>query len=205
MKSTTAAFAATVIVAVLAVALGIFAFRRTSEDNETRREQGSEGAEEMSDEIKDAAEKLIRNDYTVVKLYFTEGLPHEDEPYGNLPEDGYYRVISDKYKTAADVEKIVDETFLPEETQRIKKRDFGAVYKDKSDGSLGINDKFAADKSYPVVWTNPEYTITGVSGTECTLSVTLEVKKDDGTMEKKTGSYKMHKVNGSWKLQNIIY
>jgi hypothetical protein len=205
MKSTTSAFVATIIVAVLAVALGIFAFSKSSKDKELRRVQGAEEPAELSKDIQDSAEKLIRNDYEVVKLFFIRGLPHEDEPYGNTPEDGYYKVDSETYKTAEDVEKIVDETFVPEEAEKIKTQSFGAVYKTKDDGSLGINAKFKPDTDYPVIWTNPQYSITHVSAAECTLSLTLEIKKDDGTTEKKTEDYKLEKTDGVWKLKNIIY
>ena len=68
-------------------------------------------ADEIATEMQDAAIDLIKDNYTVLRLYYTKGMNHKEEPYGNSPEDGYYSVESDKYSSLSQLEEIVDRTY----------------------------------------------------------------------------------------------
>ena len=65
------------------------------------------------------------------------------EPYNNVPEDGYYTVKSDSYKTFSDIETLVNSTFVEKEAKRILTNINGddvAVYAEETDddGNKGI-------------------------------------------------------------------
>ena len=62
---------------------------------------------------------LIKNNCEVFRIYLQYGLPHQAEPYNNVPEDGYYTVKSDSYKTFSDIETLVNSTFVGKEAKRI--------------------------------------------------------------------------------------
>lgn len=207
MTNNKPAFIATIIVALLAIAVAIFAFWKIAQDkveSDTINEDRIKNyipADDLLIEMQGAAETLIKNNYTVVKLYFTRGLPREDEPYGNKPEGGFYFVNSDVYKTMEDVQKIVDETFFTEEAARIKNNPlgFGAVYSER-DGRLGISENFKEDNEYDVDWENPSYIVIPKSDTECEVKVTLHV---GGTPV--TEKLNMMKLNGQWLIDRVLY
>ena len=216
MNSSKSAFAATIIVALLAIAAAIFAFWKISGDEDngnegagtSRRETVYLPSEDVEIEMQEAADRLIVNNYAILKLYITRGLAHEEEPYGNRPEEGYYYAVSDEYQTLADVEKIVDETFVPEEARRIKKNEnengsayysgFGSVYADR-EGRLGINADFVPDTAYPVSWVNPSYVIIPVSDSECEINIKLHVNAEEAMV-----SRTMYKIEGEWYLDRFI-
>ena len=60
--------------------------------------------QEYRDEAGLAAHDLLDDSHEILRLFVTEGLHHNDEPYGNLPEDGYYTVNNTDY----DLQKIQD-------------------------------------------------------------------------------------------------
>lgn len=206
MTNNKPAFIATVIVALVAAAVAIFAFWKIAQDKqETDLMQTDKNTtyiptEDISEEMKDAAELLIRNNYTIIKLYYTRGLPYEEEPYGNRPEGGVYFVDSEDYKTLDDVQRILNETFFETEAARIKSdpHGYGPVYLER-EGRLGISENFAPDTEYPVNWENPSYEVNAKSDTECVLKVTLLVGETEVTE-----NVTMMKLNGEWRLERII-
>ena len=119
---------------------------------------------ELSEEMKDAAIELLSSNYEVLRLYFTTGLGHKDEPYGNAPEDGYYTVSDSEYTSLAQLEALVDSTFVPEQAQAIKENSlsYGPIYKERDGGELGIIENFTP-MPYDVSWENPQFTIDPVS------------------------------------------
>lgn len=68
------------------------------------------------------AQALMDDNYKVVRMFVSEGLPHLDEPYGNAPEDGLYTVSSDEYKTYAELETFIKSVYTAEEAERILTR-----------------------------------------------------------------------------------
>jgi hypothetical protein len=225
MNSSKTAFIATVIVALLAVAAAIFAFWMIAREAEDERiPPGPDYAnykpsEALQIEMEGAAERLIRNNYTIIKLYVTQGLPFErgayptdDNPFGVPPEDGIYYVISDEYTSLAQIEAIIDETFTSEEARRVKENlldddspyysEFGRIFHDKND-KLGINLDFAQslpNTDYPVSWVNPSYVIIPQSATECAIAIRLHVNDEEYLFNRI-----MYKFNGEWYFEKLIF
>lgn len=206
MGKNTSAYVATAIVAIIAAAVAVFAFWKIAQDRQTESDvresvqQMYVPSEELLAEMQDNAERLIADDYLVVKLFYTRGLPHEDEPYGNLPEDGVYYAISDDYASASDLYDIIDRTFVAGQARQIKDDPlgFGPLYFDKN-GRLGISASFQPDDSYIVNWDNPAYVAIPVSDTECQLKITLHA---DGNPVTQTVT--MLKLNGVWYLDKLL-
>ena len=119
---------ATAIVALAAVAAIIVLLVMSNNGNGGAQEQQNGSAVESAvdqafiDECGENAQRLVQGNYRVVRLFISEGLPHRDEPYGNSPEDGYFTVVSDEFKTLEDVENLVKSTFVAEEADRIMQR-----------------------------------------------------------------------------------
>lgn len=159
--------------------------------------------EELSVEMKDSAIELLASNYEVLKLYFTTGLSHKDEPYGNAPEDGYYTVKDDKYNSLSQLEELVDSTFVPEQAQAIKENSlsYGPIYKERDGGELGIIENFTP-MAYDVSWDNPKFTIDPVSDEECIINVTLHNRSDNAEVNIKG---EMTKTEDGWRLKTILY
>ncbi len=130
-KTSLAPIISTIVVAVLALAVAIFAIVLiTGEDNNSSDtpDQPADSSsttepfiptQELIDECTYAAHDLIAANYKVVRLFITEGLNHLDEPYGNLPEDGYYTVDSTAYKSLDDITTLLNSVYTPDEAVRI--------------------------------------------------------------------------------------
>ncbi len=165
--------------------------------------QGYVPEEELSIEMKDSAIELIGSNYEVLKLYFTAGLNHKDEPYGNAPEDGYYTVDDSEYTSLAQLEELVDGTFVPDQAQAIKQNSlgYGPVYKERSNGDLGIFENFTP-MPYDISWNNPDFKIEPVSDEECIINVTLHNRSDDSEVVLRG---EMIKTEDGWRLKTILY
>ena len=142
-KKNTAATIATIIVAVAAIATTLFLLYQTSQQQIQDSSYTFVPSAEVEEEMNMNAVTLIKNNCEVFRIYLQYGLSHQEEPYGNLPEDGYYTVVSDTYKTMADIEKLVNETFIEKEAKRILTNINGddiAVYAEETDddGNKGI-------------------------------------------------------------------
>ena len=61
----------------------------------------------------------------------TEGLYHEDEPYGNLPEDGYYTVNSTDYNSLEQIEELVRSVYAEDAAEQTF---------DKREVKIGLSD-----------------------------------------------------------------
>lgn len=170
---------------------------------EAEEPQGYQVSEELSEEMKDEATKLLSNNYTILKLYYTKGMNHKDEPYGNTPEDGYYTVDSKKYSSLAELEALVDETFTEEQANIIKTDSlgYGPIYKERDNGSLGIIANFTP-MPYERSWDNPTFSIEPVSETECNIAVTIREKSDDSDVNL---TAEMIKTEDGWKLTAIVF
>lgn len=199
-----AALIATVIFALIAAAAAFFAVWKFSsakqEEKEIQQEINNiyQPSEELSEEMKDAATELIKQNYTAVKLYYTKGLPHIDEPYGNLPEGGYYYVDTEKteYTQLSELAAVLTSTYTEDEARRIFAE---GVYGDR-DGQLAINAEFTP-MEYNISWENVDFRVIPKSDTECDIEITLH--DNTGAEVVKKGS--MSKLNGTWLLNGIIY
>ena len=200
-----AALIATVIFALIAATAAFFAVWKFSsakqEEKEIQQEINSiyQPSEELSEEMKDAATELIKQNYTAVKLYYTKGLPHIDEPYGNLPEGGYYYVDTEKteYTQLSQLEDVLTSTYTEKEAVRIFA---DTMLYGERDGRLAINAEFTP-MEYNISWENVDFRVIPKSDTECDIEITLH--DNTGAEVVKKGS--MSKLNGTWLLNGIIY
>lgn len=170
---------------------------------------------------------LIKNNCEVFRIYLQYGLPHQAEPYNNVPEDGYYTVKSENYKTFSDIETLVNSTFVEKETKRILTNINGddvAIYAEETDddGNKGIgldakmvdeNGRFKAI-AYDYTWSNAKFTLHPKSNTECDITVELNPAEETSSADTSSGSESgntkkitanMLKVNGQWRLQKLVY
>ncbi|MBP5606437.1 MAG: hypothetical protein J6X60_13010, partial [Ruminiclostridium sp.] len=145
----------------------------------TEEPVGFQVSDELKNEMLDAVTTLIRSNYTVLKLYYTKGMDHIDEPYGNAPEDGYFTVDSETYTSLGQLEEIVDSTYIPECAEKVKTNPlgYGRIYKTRYNDTLGIIENFTP-MEYNRSWKDPKYEIEPVSETECNISLTIHEKSD---------------------------
>lgn len=165
---------------------------------------GYEPEEELKEEMRDAVIDLIPDNYTVLRLYYIRGLNHKDEPYGNAPEDGYYTVDSETYTSLEQLEEIVDRTFTKEFAANIKTDPlgYGAIYKTRSNGTLGIIANFTP-MPYDRSWENPDYDIEPLSDTECDIKVYIHEKSEGEPLVTIDGH--MTKTSSGWRLTSILF
>lgn len=169
-------------------------------------------AQELIDECNNNAHDLVESNYEIVRMFLIEPLPHEDEPYGNKPEDGYYTASSSKYTNYLDMEKKVKSTFTADEAARILTNLDGnglTVYNERKgyNGALGVIADFkpAAGVTVPE---SSRIVFTPVSETECKLSVypgadgntDLAGVSADSILETT-----MVKEADGWKLTKLVY
>ena len=132
----------------------------------------------------------------------------------------------------ADIEKLVNSTFVEKEAKRILTNINGdniAVYAEETDedGNKGIgldmnmvdeNGRFKA-LDYGYTWSNAKFTLHSKSNTECDIIVELNpaeaassvdagtsnTASGEGTSGTKKVTANMLKVNGEWRLQKLAY
>lgn len=220
----------TVVTAVVAVAVASFVYFRVTEYvNERYRERQAaniEGASGVAvgtvtvsgDELaaaNKAAGELIARNYTVLELFYLQGLPHFPGPYNQTPEDGYFEVdsagVSAEYKAYTSLDAcaaLVNSTYTPEKAAQIlnNPRGYGALYVNK-DGKLGVNAKFVRLDDYDTNWADVSYTLSGenVTATDTTLDFTLDItlKKTDGTAYT-VRTVLRYDVTGGYRLTELI-
>ncbi len=226
-KKNTAATIATIIVAVLAIATTLFLLYQTSQQQTQNNQYNYVPSDEINEEMNMNAVTLIKNNCEVFRIYLQYGLPHQAEPYNNIPEDGYYTVKSDSYKTISDIETLVNSTFVEKEAKRILTNINGnniAVYAEETDedGNKGIgldvnmvdeNGRFKAI-DYGYTWSNAKFTLHPKSNTECDIIVELNSAEENSSVDStvsgsendtKKVTANMLKVNGQWRLQKLVY
>ncbi|MCH5324482.1 MAG: hypothetical protein J1E39_04640 [Eubacterium sp.] len=232
-KKNTAATIITIVIAALALATTLFLLYQMSQNEVQQNTPGKFiPSDEVNEEMNQNATRLVKNNCEVFRVFLQYGLPHESEPYNNKPDDGLYTVSSDTYKSMADLETLVKDTFVEKEAERILTNlgDAGAVFADQEDGTLGVNEK-CIDKDgnfigleYGYSWTNINVTLLPKSNTEC--DITIELAADDGaggsatvgsansstesTSDEsgagtKTVTVTMMKANGVWLLEKLAY
>lgn len=159
--------------------------------------------EQTSEEMKDAAIELLSGNYEVLKLFYTRGLEHEDEPYGNAPEDGYYTVSDSEYTSLDQLKELVNSIFIGEQAKITLENSlgYGAIYSERYNGELGIIENFTP-MEYDISWENPDFSISPISDEECALLITLR-NRDSGEEVEKNGE--MIKTEEGWRLKSIIY
>lgn len=123
-KSAASAIVATAIAAAAAIAAIVVLVIIINKPKETEKPAESaasvfEPTQELADECGAQAQRLMENNYKVIRLFVKEGLPREAEPYGNRPEDGFYTVNSTEYMAYEQIEELVKSTYTETEARRI--------------------------------------------------------------------------------------
>ena len=131
----------TIVVAAVAIVLAVAAMIMMNREPSGTQNSGSSSHAQVQDtsyltpeyreECEYAAHDLLNSSHEILRLFVTEGLYHEDEPYGNLPEDGYYTVNSTDYTTLEQIEELVHSVYADDAAEQILRNSDGkglAVY-----------------------------------------------------------------------------
>ncbi len=199
----------TIVVAVLAMAMAVVAILLLTGDKEPHQgdtsgsssvvDTGFRPSQEFMDECRYAAHDLVAESYNIIRLFITEGMEYESEPYGNLPEDGLYTVAASAgYTSLEQLEEYVGSVYIESEAQRVMTNSDGKglkVYQNReklvrvettaestsesSDASvqyakeyvLGISADFVPMQDYGKDWSNCSIAVTPVTETECSIVV----------------------------------
>ena len=212
-KKNTAATIATIIVAVLAIATTLFLLYQTSQQQIQENQYNYVPSDEVNEEMNMNAVTLIKNNCEVFRIYLQYGLPHQAEPYNNVPEDGYYTVKSENYKTFSDIETLVNSTFVEKEAKRILTNINGNKGIGLDAKMVDENGRFKAI-AYDYTWSEAKFTLHPKSNTECDITVELNPAEETSSADTSSGSESgntkkitanMLKVNGQWRLQKLVY
>lgn len=232
----------TIVIAVIAIALAIVAMMTLKKDK-----PGQNGPEpsqtisnnfvpsdELIEECTYAAHDLVRDNFSVIRLYITEGLAHFDEPYGNLPEDGIYTVNSTEYSSLEQIEEMLKSIYVNSEAERVLTNIDGngkavyvnreilvdAVYTDEAESGesrplyttetvLGISADFTPDTDYDKDWSTCNIAVLPKSETECELTIYLGGLTPDSEIDETNKDSvletAMRKIDGEWRLAQFVY
>lgn len=176
---------------------------QTSTETDAPKEDVYVPDEALSEEMKDEATRLLQQNYEILRLYYTRGLPHLEEPYGNRPEDGYYTVDSSEYTSLSQLYALVDSTYDTDQAETVKHNSlgYGAIYAARSSGALGIHENFTP-MEYDVSWDNPTFSIVPESDESCGIALTLH-HRDSGEEIDVTGE--MIKTEDGWRLRSVLF
>lgn len=157
-------------------------------------------SKELSVEVETAAYKLLPDNYKIYQ-YFTNGMSYKEEPYGNLPEDGFYTCVNDDYKTFEEFCDYIRSTFVKETADRLIENPFGygPVYADDG-GALGLSSKFKESEGSGLSWEDTKFVCTPSSETECDIEITLKDKEGKDAVR----HVKMIKENDVWLLTEMV-
>lgn len=236
---------ATIVVAAIAtilafVAIVVIMMSGSKDDQDSGQPSEASSSDisyitpEYQEECQEASYNLLRNSHEILRLFVTEGLFHEDEPYGNLPEDGYYTVNSTDYTSMQQVEDLVRSVYVSDAAEKILKNIDGnglAVYavdkvfveddqpvtaegsteesgrRYKTEERLGISADFTPDPSKG--WTSCSITINYIEEGKCGLIVALD--PDDSTTEAEIEpdgisvlEMTMIKLEDGWRLTDFV-
>lgn len=195
---------------LLAVGAIVFLIRtmRSGEGEDPRGSESTEpvttafqATQELVDDTQQAAYDLLPKNYKVYQ-YLTRGMTHEEEPYGNLPEDGFYTCVSDEFKTFEDFSGYVKSVYTEETAEKLLTDPFGkgAVYGVDDTGGLGLSSEFVPNESEGLSWAEVHFLCTPVSDTECNVVVTLK----DASGSDVDKEVIMLLENGVWKLSELV-
>ncbi len=195
---------AAVILAVVAI---IFLIKTTGSDEETgttSTEPNStefQATQELVDATQQAAYDLLPKNYKVFQ-YLTRGMTHEDEPYGNLPEDGFYTCVSDEFNNFEDFSNYIKEIYTEKTAEKLLTDPFGngPVYGVDDTGALGLSSEFVPSEEEGLSWADVHFLCTPVSETECNVKVTLK----DASGSDVDKEVKLVSENGQWKLTELV-
>lgn len=213
----------TIAVALLAIAAIVILLVSGNGDKEPEEPviSGFGVTQALADECIGAAQKLVGDNYEIIRLYITEGLPHK-MVYGNEAEalGGYYQADSAKYKEFEQIDALVRSVYSESEADRILQRlevntvdgtsEELEVYKHcKINGAafFGINERFDADPDYKVDWSSCYVEVEPHSETECEVTVYLDGVTSDTAAEHAESVRNVSMVkseDNSWRLTEFL-
>ena len=155
---------------------------------------------DLVNEMEQAAYDLLPENYKVYQ-YLTLGMSVKEEPYGNLPEDGFYTCVNENYPTFEAFSEYVRSIYTAATAEKLLTDPFGkgAVYGDDN-GELGLSADFEAAAEPGLSWADVSFVCTPVSETVCDITVTL---KDAGGSDVDR-EVRMQLQDGSWKLADLV-
>lgn len=212
----TAVIAVAAVAAVIVLVVLLKGDKQSSENDEIQQQQQNTL---LLNECAEAANALVQKNYTVLKLFVTEGLDFTTV-YGNPAEDGYHSVDDEVYKHYSQIEELVKSVYTASEAERILTR-FPVVtesgtrdmqvyteHKDSVDGEmkLGINENFISDESYSKDWSKCSVEVHPENDDECSIMVITDgyTKSDAVSHPECVITAKMIKQDGEWRLSAIL-
>ena len=197
----------TVIAALLAVSAVVFLIITMSENKDKEQQPppvtedpGFVPDADLMAEMEQAAYDLLPENYKVYQ-YLTKGMTYKEEPYGNLPEDGFYTCVNESFPTFDSFCEYVRSIYTAETAEKLLTNPFGkgAVYGDDN-GELGLSVDFVASEETGLSWADVSFVCVPVSETVCSITITL---KDAGGNDVER-DVTMQLDNGSWRLAEMI-
>ncbi|MCH5206778.1 MAG: hypothetical protein J1F09_07465 [Oscillospiraceae bacterium] len=222
-QSNQAPLIATIVVAAAAIAAVIVLLVMMSAKNKTPSNSvapnGFRASAELIEECTDNAHDLVGQNYEILKLFVTEGLPHKDEPYGNKPEDGIYTVSSEKYTALSQIEELVKSVYVESEANRVLKnmevtledgtKKNMAVYKTRTvfgETFLGIDEQFSPNADYKTDWSSCFVEVLPTSENSCDVTVYvngISVEEASAHPESVLKTVMVKQEDG-WRLVNML-
>lgn len=197
----------TVIAALLAAAAIVFLVITFSDDDSgsvtmtpVETPNVFAASQELLTEVETAAYNLLPNNYKIYQ-YFTDGMSCKEEPYGNLPEDGFYTCVNEDYKTFKEFSDYIRSTFTEKTADKLINDPFGygPVYADDN-GELGLSAKFSKFEGSKLSWEDTKFVCTPTSETECDIEITLKDKDGKDVVK----HVQMIKEKDNWRLSEMI-
>lgn len=157
-------------------------------------------SQELATEVETAAYKLLPDNYKIYQ-YFTKGMSYKEEPYGNLPEDGFYTCVNGDFKTFEELCDYIRSTFVKETADKLIADPFGygPVYADDG-GELGLSSKFKEAEDSGLSWEDTKFVCTPTAETECDIEITLKDKDGKDVVK----HVQMIKENDVWLLSEMV-
>ena len=194
----------TVIAALLAIAAVIFliiTITREEEDDEPEVSitTGFVPDSDFYVSVEQAAYNLLEKNFTAYG-YLTAGMRVEEEPYGNLPEDGFYTCITDEFADFDEFSEYIHSIYIDAVAEKLLTDPFGngPVYGYDQDG-LGLSMDFTPSGEEGRTW-DVQFACTPLSENECDLEVTYKDADGQETVKK----IKLLLEGGEWKLSEMV-
>lgn len=224
-NKSSASLIATIALAAVATAAVVLLliFMNKGKEPDTVESTPSSGfsvTSELNTECADAAQKLVSDNYEIIRLFVTEGLPLKSV-YGKAPEaiDGVYEIASDKYTEYSQIETLVKSVYTDEAAETILTKneipaDGGAVKKVRiyddhdlhGDKFFGVIEEFSADESYKRDWSDCFIVTAPESEDKCAVTVYT-----DGVSAEEAESHPesvlkttMVKTSSGWRLTSFL-